>query len=232
MGRSEHTFGENDLWCTPEDVFGPILDALKLDSFGLDPFGNPLGVVPAKEIVLLPTYVSPILEIVTNTFIANGWSPTPESRVELEESVRERYVEFLAMTKRIDSRIYYADAYVPSIEPHSRREWTADWSGRGTVFCNGPTSECDLWAEKMASATGGDENVSLWPARTGARYFRRYIVPCNVVLFWEGRIKFRGAKHHAPWHNCISFRTSDPSRAEMFWRGMRKYGWQMINRRS
>ena len=108
-GRSEHTFGENDLWCTPPEVFEPILDVLELDSFGLDPFGNPLSIVPAKEIVMLPEYTTPILEIITATMTANGWKgdkPTPEW---LNESVMTRYNEFLATTKRVDSLIYYME---------------------------------------------------------------------------------------------------------------------------
>jgi hypothetical protein len=227
MGRSEHTFGENDLWCTPPEVFEPVLKALQLDHFGLDPFGNPLSIVPAKEIVLLPEYTRDVLALVVDVLKANHNFKDPDGTkiAALQDSVRERYDEFLAMTKRLDSTVYWGDAYVPHTERNGRA-WTADWSGRGAVFCNGPTSDCGRWAEKAASETGGDENVGLWPARTGANYFRDYIATCDALLWWNGRVKFRGAKDPAPWHSVISY---IGPRADQFLDGMEEYGWSSRN---
>ncbi len=56
MGRAENTFGKQDTHCTPPEVFEPILEALHIDAFGLDPFGNPNSDVPAKQVIMLPKY--------------------------------------------------------------------------------------------------------------------------------------------------------------------------------
>lgn len=103
-----------------------------------------------------------------------------------------------------------------------------DWSGRGAVWCNGPTSDCAPWAKKMHGDEGGDENVSLWPVRTGAKWWQRWVAPSDAILFWEGRVKFVGQEHQAPWHSAISY---VGPRADLFVEGMKSYGWIVRNRR-
>lgn len=103
-----------------------------------------------------------------------------------------------------------------------------DWSGRGLVFCNGPTSDCARWAHKMHSEEGGDENVSLWPVRTGSNWWQQWVAPSDAILFWRGRVKFAGAEHHAPWHSALSY---VGPRGDLFVEGMRQHGWVVRNRR-
>jgi hypothetical protein len=52
MGRSEHTFSEQDTCCTPPEIWQPIVDAL--GPIMLDPCSHPVSSVPAATRVLLP----------------------------------------------------------------------------------------------------------------------------------------------------------------------------------
>lgn len=52
MGRSEHTFSEQDTCCTPPEIWEPIVAAL--GPIQLDPCSHPVSSVPAATRVLLP----------------------------------------------------------------------------------------------------------------------------------------------------------------------------------
>lgn len=80
---------------------------------------------------------------------------------------------------------------------------TTHWDGHGLVYINPPYFDIAPWAHK--AATEGDEVISLLPARTGSKWFQRWIVPADVLLFWKGRIKFHGATHIAPFHMTLSY---------------------------
>jgi len=184
MGRAENTFGKQDTHCTPPEVYEPILEALRIDRFGLDPFGNPGSAVPADTAIVLPTH--------------KVW-PEPA----------EGYLQ------NVYNRIW-GDAY------------DFDWSGRGAVFCNGPTSDCKPWAEQGYGDRGGDENVSLWPVRTGAHWWQDFVAPADVIMFYRGRLTFVGSTTQAPWHNALSY---IGPRGDLFAEGMKKYGWTVRNQR-
>ena len=47
MGKGEHLHGVNDHWCTPPEVWEPLVT--HFGSIGLDPFSNPNSQVPAKN---------------------------------------------------------------------------------------------------------------------------------------------------------------------------------------
>jgi hypothetical protein len=192
MGRSEHTFGKNDTHCTPPEVFEPVLEALRLDRFGFDPFGNPNSDLPTERRVLLPDYM-PFDDELDEL---KGWAFDPDDPA--------------------DGETFYGDAY------------DFDWSGMGAVFCNGPTSKCGRWAEKTHGEDGGDEVVNLWPVRTGALWWQRFVAPSDVILFWRGRVTYKGSKDQAPWHNALAY---IGPRGDLFYEGMKKYGWAVRNRR-
>jgi hypothetical protein len=187
VGRSEHTFGTNDTHCTPAAVYEPVLEALRIDRFGLDPFGNPASPVPADTVILLPDYWSTL------------WAAEED---DASETATTLYLK--------------GDAYA------------FDWGDQGAVFCNGPTSACAPWAEKMAGDEGGDENVSLWPVRTRTNWWQKWVAPSDAILFWRGGIKFVGSPWQAPWSSALSY---VGPRADLFAEGMAKYGWIVRNPR-
>jgi hypothetical protein len=193
VGRAENTFGKQDTHCTPPEVYEPILEALRIDRFGLDPFGNPHSTVPAREMILLPEH-----ELLPGTVSFD----TP-NKCDI-------------IHKPTGALVLTGSAY------------DFDWSGRGAVFCNGPTSDCKPWAEQAYGDKGGDENVSLWPVRTGAHWWQDFVAPSDAITFYRGRITFKGSPHQAPWHNALSY---IGPRGDLFVEGMKKYGWTVRNRR-
>jgi hypothetical protein len=209
MGRAEHTFGRNDTHCTPPDVFEPVLEALRLTEFGLDPFGNPFSVVPTKSMIMLEA---------AEVKNAHGHIDA----IDYAELVRWRQDGNLVPSwsddplQPLTATVTWGDAY------------DYNWSGLGAVFCNGPTSLCKPWAEKVHGEEGGDENISLWPVRTGAKWWQKFVAPSDCICFWEGRVTFLGSRDQAPWHNALSY---VGPRGDLFYEGMKKYGWCVRNKR-
>ncbi len=203
MGRAEHTFGRNDVHCTPPDVFEPVLESLGIKRFGLDPFGNPFSIVPADNIIML----------------RQAQVKDAHGRVQIvnyEELVDWRNKGKLTPTwsdsplDPFDCDITWGNAY------------DFDWSGMGVVFCNGPTSACAQWAEYAHGEKGGDENVGLWPVRTGANWWQDFVAPSDAISFKRGRVTFLGSIDQAPWHNALSYIGPEGDR---FVAGMRSWGW-------
>lgn len=56
MGKKENERSTNDAVCTPPEVFEPVLKAMGLERFDLDPCSHPNAIVPVKRRVLLPEY--------------------------------------------------------------------------------------------------------------------------------------------------------------------------------
>jgi site-specific DNA-methyltransferase (adenine-specific) len=79
----------------------------------------------------------------------------------------------------------------------------ADFSGE-RVFCNPPYgSKTGVFVEKCANLGGVNDVVMLLPARTDTKYFHEYIYNKAEIRFIKGRLKFGGAKCHAPFPSMI-----------------------------
>jgi hypothetical protein len=84
----------------------------------------------------------------------------------------------------------------------------ADWNERGLVFVNPPYSNCARWMWKATQSPaegGGDEIVALLPVRTSAGWWKQYIWPADVILFYGKRVKYHGAKYTAPFHSALVY---------------------------
>jgi site-specific DNA-methyltransferase (adenine-specific) len=71
-----------------------------------------------------------------------------------------------------------------------------------TIYVNPPFGDLALWAEACADHGAHNPNglvVLLAPSRTDTRYFHRWITRADAILFWKGRITFRGAASVAPF---------------------------------
>lgn len=56
MSRSEHHAKTKDEVCTPASIYEPVLRALDLSAFDLDPCSHPRAIVPTRRQILLPRY--------------------------------------------------------------------------------------------------------------------------------------------------------------------------------
>jgi site-specific DNA-methyltransferase (adenine-specific) len=86
------------------------------------------------------------------------------------------------------------------------------WFGR--VYCNPPYGrDIGDWLTKAINETA-DGNaklvVMLLPARTGPKWFHKYVLPCAWrIVFLQGRITFVGAEHPAPFDSMLAiFKTT------------------------
>lgn len=77
----------------------------------------------------------------------------------------------------------------------------------GTVWCNPPYGrEIGKWVEKayLESNKNNATVVMLLPARTDTKWFHRYIYDtATEIRFVEGRLKFSGSKHSAPFPSMV-----------------------------
>lgn len=79
----------------------------------------------------------------------------------------------------------------------------ASWQG-ARVWCNPPYGrELPKWVDKaILEAPGADLIVMLVPSRTDTRWWHRAIKTARPV-FLEGRLKFKGAAHAAPFPSAL-----------------------------
>lgn len=79
-----------------------------------------------------------------------------------------------------------------------------DWTGE-TVFCNPPYGrKMTPWIEKCyRHYIGGGTAVMLIPARTDTKAFHKYIWGKAEIRFIQGRLKFGGSIHTAPFPSMI-----------------------------
>lgn len=77
----------------------------------------------------------------------------------------------------------------------------------GIVYVNPPYGrELPRWMSKCTiEAILGAEILALVPARPDTRWFQSAARSATAVLFWSGRIKFRGAKAHAPFPSAVFY---------------------------
>lgn len=79
----------------------------------------------------------------------------------------------------------------------------ASWANQGLVFVNPPYSDCARWTWK--AARDGDEVILLLPVRTSAKWWKQYVWPADVILFYSWRLKFVGVKYTAPFHSALVY---------------------------
>jgi site-specific DNA-methyltransferase (adenine-specific) len=88
---------------------------------------------------------------------------------------------------------------------------TADWApwlAEGNIWLNPPYSRGlqTAFVQKALAAASLNkyhEVVCLLPARTDTALFHDIILPFGSIAFLRGRVKFKGAKHGAPFPSMI-----------------------------
>lgn len=74
------------------------------------------------------------------------------------------------------------------------------------VYCNPPYGrEVAEWADQaIEEGEAGCPLILLVAARPGSRWCQRVMASADVLCFWRGRIKFRGADHCAPFDSLFA----------------------------
>ena len=81
-----------------------------------------------------------------------------------------------------------------------------DWSGE-IVFVNPPYSRgiIDLWMEKCYNESlKGILIVALIPVSTSSKWWHNYVWKKSKIIFYKGRIRFKGAQFKAPFSSCLA----------------------------
>jgi DNA N-6-adenine-methyltransferase Dam len=97
--------------------------------------------------------------------------------------------------------------------------WYPEWDGLHLCndwqqwnYCNPPYSEIYLWCERASHEwLEGNNTVMLLPARTGTKWFHRWIYDKKgygprvgrEIRLLEGRLKFQGTKNSAPFDSMV-----------------------------
>ena len=78
------------------------------------------------------------------------------------------------------------------------------WEGK-RVFCNCPYSQIARWAEKFQEESSRALLIAaLVPARTDTRWWHKYIVEADKIVFLRGRLKFSNSKNSAPFPSALA----------------------------
>ena len=78
------------------------------------------------------------------------------------------------------------------------------WEGM-RVFCNCPYSQIKLWVAKFCMEAGRTLLIAaLVPARTDTRWWHKYIVEADKIVFLRGRLKFSNSKNSAPFPSALA----------------------------
>lgn len=96
--------------------------------------------------------------------------------------------------------------------------WQTD--GVGLVFCNPPYGRAlPAWTKKAAEEGKGSEVILLVPARPDTKWFQENVCQADEILFWKGRMKFKGAKDPAPFPTLLAYWGPAPERFREVFRG-------------
>lgn len=87
-----------------------------------------------------------------------------------------------------------------------RNTWGGSLDYQALVYVNPPYGrEVKDWADKaIAEAARGIPIVMLTASRPGAAWCQRVMASADVLCFWRGRIRFRGAPASAPFDSLFS----------------------------
>lgn len=79
------------------------------------------------------------------------------------------------------------------------------WAGE-TVWCNPPYGrEISKWLQKACLERDDARIVMLVPARTDTRWWHEYAFLADYTSFLRGRLRFKGAKHSAPFPSALLY---------------------------
>jgi phage N-6-adenine-methyltransferase len=103
----------------------------------------------------------------------------------------------------VESNPTGADAFLTPEQDGLESNWTL---AAGLVYCNPPYGrEVVQWADKaIVEGESGCPLILLTAARPGSRWCQRVMASADVLCFWRGRIKFRGAEHSAPFDSMFA----------------------------
>jgi len=161
MGKSEHTLGTNNEWCSPQAAFKPVIDGWgKID---LDPFGNFNSRVPATKRVALP----------------EKWEGIPEV-----DAVAYRKRGYIAG----DARVVPWEGIVWVNGPYDACPWWLDRSAKAAddgaeVFALAPARPNNRWWDRYVWRQA---TAVCWPYDRIVFEGAKYVAPFHCAIIYYG----------------------------------------------
>lgn len=118
--------------------------------------------------------------------------------IELFDALHNRFIFDLDAAASDENHL--CDRYYTKENDGLRQSW--EWR---RVFCNPPYSQIARWAEKFQEESSRTLLiVALVPARTDTRWWHKYIVEADKIVFLRGRLKFSNSKNSAPFPSALA----------------------------
>lgn len=177
MGKKENEIGGNDAVCTPASVFEPVLQAMGLERFDLDPCSHPDAVVPVRKRVLLPAY--------------EQWEYTLSAALD-DWPGRENEERIYADGLTLD----WSGQDVWKNPPYSQL--------RHTVPTKKYPGGKYPWFHKLAYEAA--RGVAFVPSRTSSRWWHHWVLNCpraDILVQLKGRVRHHGEKWGSPFHQVL-----------------------------
>ena len=118
--------------------------------------------------------------------------------IELFDALHNRFIFDLDAAATDENHLL--DRYYTKETDGLKQSW--EWR---RVFCNPPYSQIARWAEKFQEESSRTLLiVALIPARTDTRWWHKYIVEADKIVFLRGRLKFSNSKNSAPFPSALA----------------------------
>lgn len=118
--------------------------------------------------------------------------------IELFDELHNRFIFDLDAAASDENHL--CDRYYTKETDGLRQSW--EWR---RCFVNPPYSQIARWAEKFQEESSRARLiVALIPARTDTRWWHKYIVEADKIVFLRGRLKFSNSKNSAPFPSALA----------------------------
>ena len=118
--------------------------------------------------------------------------------IELFDALHNRFIFDLDAAASDENHL--CDRYYTKEHDGLRQSW--EWR---RVFCNPPYSQIARWAEKFQEESSRALLiVALVPARTDTRWWHKYIMTADKIVYIRGRLKFSNSKNSAPFPSALA----------------------------
>ncbi len=126
-------------------------------------------------------------------------------------SATDEYATPTALFRSLDAEFGFTlDVCATKANAACRKFYTREDDGlaqpwSGVVWCNPPYGRTvGQWIERAyLSSQMGTTVVMLVPARTDTAWWHRWALKATEVRYIQGRLKFGGAKHNAPFASAL-----------------------------
>ena len=178
MGKKENESSKNDSVMTPANIYGPVLEALGIERFDLDPCSHPRAVVPVRTRIMLPEYQKWEYTLSAGDLGELPGHPPSEQRI------------------YGDGLTYPWDGDVWKNPPYSQLQYSVPTK-------KNPQGKYPWFYKLVHEAKRG---VAFLPSRTSSGWWHRWVLEeptAHILVQLKGRVKHHGEQWGSPFHQVL-----------------------------